>query len=235
MRRGFLTDFETKKKCRRSSAELRVCDNAQEDVTQWASKTNMDSLMVERFIRCQELRARSQKLIFHKIKLNGFQGMMLLDETVLHLLPAGPFVPPHTLHQNSFEISPTTSKGFGMFATRDITVGEIIHAENPAVVVYPFVILNFNMTKSEIYRTLFGHLNQPIRDQLLTLDNCMPSTACNVEEGIVCSNGFAITLPVPATYHAPESLHSGVFLDISRCNHRYARYQYLSTEQILTL
>jgi hypothetical protein len=125
----------------------------------------------------------------------------------------------------------TTNKGRAMFATRDIVAGEIIHSENPAVVIYPFLILNFDMTRSNVYRTLFDRLDSPIRDQLLALNSGELSTACCVEERIVRNNGFAIMLPIPVMDHAPESLHSGVFLDISRCNHRYAHIDQMSARQ----
>ncbi|KIM81176.1 hypothetical protein PILCRDRAFT_503829 [Piloderma croceum F 1598] len=166
-----------------------------------------------------DFRARTQKLIFHDVEFDKFRGIMLLDESVLNLLPTKPFSLSQISHPTAFETCMTTNKGLAMFATRDIVAGEIIHSENPAVVVYPFLILNFDMTQSNVYRTLFDRLDSPIRDQLLALNTGELSTACCVEEGIVRNNGFAIMLPIPVMDHAPESLHSGVFLDISRCNH----------------
>jgi hypothetical protein len=221
MRRGFLTQYKTKKS-KHLSANLGddAYTSSEDDVMQLTSQSNMDTLMVERFFTSRHLRAQTQKLTFHDIEFDNFRGSMLLDESVLRLLSTKPFGPPHRSYPSPFEISMTTVKGLGMFATRDIAAKEIIYSENPTVVVYPFIILSFDMTKSELYRALFDRLDPPVRDQLLALKNCEPSTACNVEEGIVRSNGFAITLPVPATDHALESLHSGVFLDISRCNHR---------------
>ena len=190
------------------------------DIVQWTSKTNVDELTVDRYITSLDFRARSQRLIFHDMEFDKFRGIMLLDESVLDLLPIKPASPSQVSRPTAFVISMTTKKGLAMFATRDIVAGEIIHSENPAVVIYPFLILNFDMTRSNVYRTVFERLDSPIRDQLLALNSGELSTACCVEEGIVRNNGFAIMLPIPVMDHAPESLHSGVFLDISRCNHR---------------
>jgi len=138
MRRGFLTHFKTQK-YRPLSAKSDGNDNAYaspEVIAEWTSKTNVDPLTVDRYLMSRDFRARAQKLIFHHVEFDTFRGIMLLDESVLNLLPTKPFSPLQKIsHPTPFETSMTANKGLAMFATRDIIAGETIHSENPVVVI----------------------------------------------------------------------------------------------------
>ena len=107
-----------------------------------------------------------------------------------------------------------------MFSVWDIPAGAVIACENPVIVV-PAIIPVLSISKEEMCQMLFDRLDPPERDIALSLANCKPADVCGKEEGIIRTNGIGLELPVPDAPTAPDPTHCGIFLDMSRCNHRY--------------
>lgn len=179
--------------------------------------------MVERLCKSAYTHQRDQRLVYHTIDFPDFEGTMLLDESVVRLLPV-PKPPVCKMgFMALFRVGMTKNKGWGLFATKDIGVDEVILVENPVLVVYPFTVLNVDIPSSRLFHALFYRFKPSVREQALALDDCSEledGEKCGREEGIMRTNGFAITLPIPEGENVPESLHSGLFLTASRCNHR---------------
>lgn len=72
----------------------------------------------------------------------------------------------------------------------------------------------------KMFKMLFDRLRPDVRERALSLWNSKPPNVCGNEEGIVRTNGFGLRLPTPKDENVPDSLHSGTFLDLSRCDHR---------------
>ncbi|KAJ7725636.1 hypothetical protein DFH07DRAFT_758569 [Mycena maculata] len=137
---------------------------------------------------------------------------MLLDASIIPLLPkhlnpppAGPSIP-------AFIVADAGPKGRGLFALRDIPAGALILAEQPLLVV-PALAPPF------AYDSLLPRLSPAARATLLALSNCKPPDACGAVEGIVWTNASQVDLPTPPTMAPAAREYGGVFATISRANH----------------
>jgi hypothetical protein len=153
----------------------------------------------------------------------------LLDVGVKNLLPVSmPALPVPCEKGVTFAIRRSKGKnGLGMFATRTIPVGGLITVERP-IIVAPYIIALQTHPESDFYSTLLHRLSGETVACFMELANCKPASECDVVEGIMRTNAIAITLDVPDVPHPELSTHRGIFLNISRCNHRCA-YMFASS------
>ncbi len=105
-----------------------------------------------------------------------------------------------------------------MFAARDISPGECIVVEHPAI------ILPAGDFTTEAYNALGGALPEPWRSRLLAMSNCRPLTECpSPVEGIVRTNAMMLELnPNAVLGELPIGgvVYGGVYTLINRANHR---------------
>jgi hypothetical protein len=236
MRRGFLNNTKVKPKYDRTSAKTPpVLDESQsitqppnssdptlddKDARNWAQRLG---LSLDEFYKLVEKEAARRRqpfvTIYRNFMFERFQGVTYTDSTILDLLQVEYGATPPAL-RGAYRISAVRGKGLGMFAARDIPAGAVIACENP-VIVLPVITPVSSVSKEEMCHMLFDRLDPPERDLALSLSNCKPADVCGKEEGIIRTNGIGLELPVPDTPTAPDPTHCGIFLDMSRCNHRY--------------
>jgi hypothetical protein len=139
---------------------------------------------------------------------------MLLDPGTMSLIPTSPFKPyPRPAPKDAFEIAPTLNKGLGMFAKKNIAEGGMILVESPCVVC--------PVMGSETFpKYIFERLGPAQQKAVLSLANNKPPEVCDKYTGIIRTNGFQLNLPIEDGQPEVSSIHSGVFLNMSRCNHR---------------
>ena len=105
-----------------------------------------------------------------------------------------------------------------MFAARDISPGELIIVEHPAI------ILPAGDFPTEAYNTLGDALPEPQRSILLAMGNCRSLTECpSPVEGIVHTNAMMLELdPNAVLGELPIDgvVYGGVYPLINRANHR---------------
>jgi hypothetical protein len=236
MRRGFLNNTKPKPKYDRTSAKAPplVQDESQsitqppnsgdptlddKDARNWAERLGLSLDEFYGLAEKQAARLRQPfETIFRNFMFERFQGATYTDSTILNLLQVEYGALPPAL-RGAYRISAVRGKGLGMFAARDIPAGAIIVCENP-VIVLPAITHAIGISKEKICQMLFDRLDPPERDRALLLANCKPAEVCGKEEGIIRTNGIGFELPVPDIPTAPDPTHCGVFLDMSRCNHR---------------
>lgn len=97
-----------------------------------------------------------------------------------------------------YEVKPSPGQGLGMFATRDIAVGELIVAENPLVVASPFNCLSVVESLPAAQKSTFYALTD-----FHTPNSPTPS-------GIMRTHALPL---------GPDSIRGGIFPDICRVNH----------------
>lgn len=157
--------------------------------------------------------------IYRNLVFKDFEGVVLADPRILDVLsrkfPTRPHYP-----LNSYKIDRTPNKGMGMFARRDIRAGGLIVIENPVIVLPMVLQLGSSLTRDEHFKMFFDRLDPDVRLRAFTLFNCKPLDVCSMLEGIIRSNGIEITLPQSKSPSTPTTIHSGVFFDIIRFNHR---------------
>jgi hypothetical protein len=189
------------------------------DARNWAERLG---LSLDEFYKLAERQAARRRqpieIIFRNFMFERFQGVTYTDSTILNLLQVEYGALPPAL-RGAYRISAVRGKGLGMFAARDIPARAVIVCENP-VIVLPAITPASGMSKEEMCQMLFDRLDPPERDRALSLANCKPAEVCGKKEGIIRTNGIGLELPVPDTPTAPDPTHSGIFLDMSRCNHR---------------
>jgi hypothetical protein len=163
----------------------------------------------------------NQRLVFRNIKVGTVEVSTLLDCAVLKLLPTR-FSPLPVPMENAIEFRRTRTKGMGAFATQDIRAAALLHVEIPMTVMQNTMVLNFGMTRAEVYREVIRRVPEKTLSALLQLNNAQPAAAMyEVEEAILRSNTVGIRLPAPAV-PAPVAMgHNALFLETSRLNHRY--------------
>ncbi|KAJ7268716.1 hypothetical protein B0H12DRAFT_1320542 [Mycena haematopus] len=160
----------------------------------------------------------NQQLVFHNIKVGAVEVSTLLDLKVLNLLPAR-FAPPQTPLDNAFEFRQTRNKGMGAFATQNIRAAALLHVEIPATVIQNTMVMNFGLTRAEVYRKLMSRVPENTRPALLSLNNFQPPGMYELEEAILRSNTLGIDMPIPAI-PAPAAMgHNALFLQASQFNH----------------
>lgn len=158
-------------------------------------------------------------MVYHKIQFKDFTGVTLSDAKIINHLPHSRKVRPPAL-EHAYKISPITGKGFGMIAERKLLLGAIILVENPVIVSPGMISIDSGEDRETIRARLFENLDPSLRSRALSLHNNKPPAVCGKTEGIIRTNGFKITLPLPDLGDLSKVIHSGLFLDLSRCNHR---------------
>jgi len=155
--------------------------------------------------------------------LSSHECAAMLDEEVYKLLPSL-FRAPPGLKEGHVLIKKVPKKGFGMFAQRSLRSGDFILSEHP-VLVTPYVMA-VGIPVSEMYQQMFLLLSKHMKHQVLDLAvSAFPggvgySDEQDAYKSIIRINTFAINLPVPNTEFAELSTHRGIFVNMSRCNHR---------------
>jgi hypothetical protein len=126
-------------------------------------------------------------------------------------LPGGPLSP-------AYEIKEAPGKGRGLFAKRDIEMGEAIVVERPMLVFPQMMHMRKSGLDTDVHNFLMMQLVQGLTNEdkslLFTLNNCRPWHQNPV--GAILSNAITITLPGNLVHH-----HAGLFPTISMVNHRY--------------
>jgi hypothetical protein len=104
----------------------------------------------------------------------------------------------------------------GMFAAREILPGDVIAVERPLIVAPILMWLNSPPgEKGEIYHRLFERLPAALRERAKGMKN--GKKGYGVEEGILRTNGIAVDL---GDSTLGGSLHTALFENTGRCNHR---------------
>lgn len=194
-----------------------------EDRDQWAQKTGTSNAELTRQLIEHETRLqRAHGHPMYNIRTIGFKDFMgetMADPKILELLQRDYPTRPKAI-KDAYEIVEIEGKGMGMVAKRDIHVGGVIAVENPVFVMPVVTGWPRNVSKEEMFAIFFERLKPEQREQALALANCKPKDMCGVHEGILRTNGLSIDLPNPLD-PGNTTTHSGTFLNISRCNHRY--------------
>lgn len=127
------------------------------------------------------------------------------------LPPVLPALLPPLQEPPAYTIRDIPGKGKGMIATRDIALGEIVLVERP-VLIFPLALLRDAVTSFREYAT--RSMDPEDWKQFSNLVNVKNSDIPEFD-GIMTTNAFTIELK------AGKEGYSGVFLQISRINHRY--------------
>lgn len=161
---------------------------------------------------------REQDPFISTLRVGSSKVVAFMDPSVRSALPE-PFRTPPPSPENVFEIQLTDEMGYGLFATRDLAAGRLILVEQP-ILIQP-AMMSLKITKDKMYEMLLEKLDPATRRAFLNLSNCKPRDLCSHAEGVFRTNGQAIELPASKRRDAPHIPHSGVFLNVSRCNHRW--------------
>ncbi|KAJ7736866.1 hypothetical protein B0H16DRAFT_1730611 [Mycena metata] len=136
---------------------------------------------------------------------------MLLDASIISLLPKHLNPPPPGPATPAFIIADAGSKGAGLFALRDIPAGALILVDQPILVV-PAI------APTGAYDVLLPRLPKTSRDALFALTNAKSASECGIFEGVVWTNASQIDLPA-STGDSNVSEYGAVFPVLSRANH----------------
>ncbi|PFH45594.1 hypothetical protein AMATHDRAFT_8946 [Amanita thiersii Skay4041] len=169
----------------------------------------------------------TQKFVVHTVNFKSIyahkpdvQCAILLDPRMIPLLPTNlcavePPQPP------CFQVRETGEKGAGMFALQDISAGQLIIREHPAIIIpAPSFPREYGA-----YETLYQALPEFIRTDLLKMANWKSPEECSHEEGIARTNGTDVDLLFPSEMNRDSSEqiqareYGATFLKIDRCNH----------------
>jgi hypothetical protein len=160
-------------------------------------------------------------IVYGPSSVDSPQSSCLVHEETLRKLRATDHFPPRKAASSSspdlplFKIGPVQGRtnDCGIFATRTITVGEVILVENPAII-SPIVLplSRLVLEKQRIYTSLFERLPDRLCSEILELKS-VKEKECSRQESIIRTNGIAIELG--------DMYYSGIFPNMSRCNHRY--------------
>lgn len=193
----------------------------EEDMKQWAHKLDLSPNEANMRVQRHVAQAKGGEILttYRNLTFVDFAGVTFTNKKILDLLPKSFGKRPPAL-DNAYKISEAAGKGYGMFALRDIPVGGVILVENPVIVLPLMMGIGALMSKEEMMEMLFTRLAPDVRERALSLCNCKPASLCEKEEGIIRTNGLQVELPIPDVPNPPNSIHSGIFLEMSRCNHR---------------
>ncbi|KAJ7079086.1 hypothetical protein B0H15DRAFT_520686 [Mycena belliarum] len=158
-----------------------------------------------------------QRLIFRNIKVGSTEVSTLLDCAVLNLLPTR-FSPAPIALENATELRSAGVKGMGVFAVQDLRAAALIHVEYPATITQNTLVLNFGITRTEVYRELVQRVPAKTRSALLQLNSSQLAERCDVEEGILRSNAVGIVMPAPSIPSSVAMGHNALFIE-ARFNH----------------
>lgn len=145
--------------------------------------------------------------------------METYDDTKWDLAVESPTPPPYRI-----AASTVVGAGQGMIATRQVSKGELILRERAVVVSPGFEV---DMTDHDasphegerIICDLLDHIDPVDKARFFALSNCKTAGAFKHKKvlGIIGTNGFQCFFP--QSKFIPT--YVGVFLDLSRCQHRY--------------
>jgi hypothetical protein len=176
--------------------------------------------------------------VFHSIRYKeadfmavddvSFETSCLIHVQHLETMEKRLFITPHLpIDPASIAVSPVPDRADdkGLFATDLIEAGTIAISERPTIILPNTISLgSLEKDKNDISRTLFEHLPVVFNDRpgwqvklLRDLKNAKSPAEC-LEEGIIRTNSLAITLEQDT-----DPNYNGVFLKLSRCNHRYGQ------------
>ena len=136
----------------------------------------------------------------------------------------------------NIDIRPSPGKGLGMFSQRNISNGEAFFIEYPTVIT-PYVI-GLSIGLSALYADIFGKLSGPVFGELMDLSSSSSIPGefhQDVHEAIMRINALAIELPVPSGEFSELNTHRAIFLQTSRCNHRFEFYLFINYSLSLSL
>jgi hypothetical protein len=169
----------------------------------------------------------------HGLHVSGAEGQnefvtssLLRSDAAQVLASRGPLPSPPAIDSSAFDIRKVSKRegDQGIFALRDLVPGTVVITERPVLVFPSYLWLGgLDQEKDDILRTLFERLRKDAPDQLwqeLMALKYDKSSAPYKEEGILRTNGFELDLAAASDQN--DSSYSGVFLNIARCNHRYA-------------
>jgi hypothetical protein len=125
----------------------------------------------------------------------------------------------------------------GLFATGPIAAGSTLISERPTVIFPSMISLDaLSGDIKTLCQTLVNRLvmddNSQLDDQaseIRKLKNSFQSASC-LEEGVMRTNGLAVSF---TDARVNCETYSGVFLNISRCNHRFVSFNILPARSIL--
>jgi hypothetical protein len=239
MRRGFLNQHKSQPKPKAGGSQEKAAKKTQaiysqypsannivvseDDAKKWAHKLDESQAYFNKRIQTQAARTVEAdfQMIFRNLYFsNGFEGVTVADAKIINILPKQ-FNPRPSALENAYRIAAAPGKSLGMFAARDIPAGALILSEYPLFVFPNIVPLGPSLSRDEFFKMLFDRIKPDVRDRALSLSNSKPREVCGEEEGIVRTNGFMVHLPKAEGQNASNTSHSGTFLDLSRCNHRY--------------
>jgi len=167
----------------------------------------------------------------------------MLDIGVDALFPSV-FPHPPVCVDDNFTIHPSAGKGLGMFSRRSIRSGDIVLVERP-VILTPYVI-GLAVPLAQLYSDMFEKLSPDVSKQLMELSSSARSSpdklkrsqvefkTTDICESIMRMNALAVQLQVPKGEYAELSTHRGVFLQTSRCNHRFGPLVHSHSSTFLT-
>lgn len=158
-----------------------------------------------------------EEIIFHSPLFpasNDFEGSWATVESVRMALHEPYPVPRMPL---LFDIKECGDKVKGMFAKVDIAPGFAILFEHPVILVLRAIR---GVPSGTIFKLLTERLQPSLLQQLMALSNCKTPEEAGPVEGILRTNAFLVELDGGTIKNWRD--HSAVFLQISRCNHRYS-------------
>lgn len=180
-----------------------------------------------------ELRKEAgSNMVYHKINFCDFVGIILTGEDITELLPSFQKELATAL-VNAYVVSPTAEKGCGMFASRDIPAASVILVEKPIIICPTDASLDLHFSTQETFNLLFDGLHPDIRAKALSLYNSNPLRP--YAEGIVRTNAFGLPLEKSESNPTGSMTHRGIFLDLSRCNHRQKYSAFVSHYMLISL
>ena len=149
-----------------------------------------------------------------------------VDDLLQRMFQNLPPLQPNTSMNIDIRASP--GKGLGMFSRKNMSIGEAFFIEYPTVIT-PYVI-GLSIGLSALYADVFGKLSGPVFGELMDLSSSSSSildeTHQDIHEAIMRINALAIELPVPNGEFSELNTHRAIFLQTSRCNHRFEFFFY---------
>jgi hypothetical protein len=145
-------------------------------------------------------------------------------------------LPMPTPNGDTYEILPTPNTGLGIFASRDIKMGDLVLSERPLIVV-PMSLPPGNGPTGDFdwdtfIQPCFDRLSPDNKAAYRALANSHTEDGSGPLHGVVLTNGF--------TFHVGEGerlvdSYTAVYKELSRANHRYSHVFSCSLWRILLL
>jgi hypothetical protein len=116
-----------------------------------------------------------------------------------------------------------------MFAQRSFGTGEVILTEVP-VLVAPASSGSLDASRADKYEKMFGLLSTAVKRELIDVAWGGAPRNASLYETLMRINPLAVSLPlslVPGLGGSSfSSIHGGIFLKTSRCNHRSVLFKH---------